>query len=330
MKSLFMKWLAVAFGLMVLFGCGNSKKNEKKTDEAETGFDYETFSKHYAAASAPYQLSDTGLLQNKDTARLAASQLAPFVSDSIKKKLFGKTTGIRYIPLQKMEAKKGESYFITKAVSGDKTAALLTVFTKKHDTAASLLFLLPDDNANTTQVSAIDNSYSISRNVTQKEKNGVIIDGKEVYAYNPDGNNFTLIMTDVLDDQNQELINPIDTLPRHHRFSGDYVKDKKNIVSVRDGRNANELRVFVHIEKEDGTCTGELKGALFLTSSTTAVYRQGSDPCVMEFRFSDHAVMVKEDEGCGAHRGMTCTFNDTFPRKEAVKQKAAKKKPVHK
>jgi hypothetical protein len=323
-----MKWLAVVFGLILAFGCGN-KQHAKEEDE-EAAFNYETFSEHYTKASLPYQLSDTALQKNKDTARIAAAQLIPFISDSIRKKLFGKSTSIRYIPLHRIEDKKGESYFITKATGGGKTVALLTVFSKNHDSAATFPFLSPDSNTTTTQVSVIDNSFSISRNVTQREKNGVIIEGKDVYAYNEAVNGFTLIMTDVLDERTQELINPIDTFPRRHHFSGDYVKDKRNIVSIRDGRNDKELLVFVHMEKEEGTCTGELKGTLFFTSSKTAVYRQGGDPCVMEFTFATNAVTVHEDEGCGAHRDMKCVFDDTYKRKDAAKQKATKKKPARK
>src|SRR6478672_10401547 len=148
-----MKRLAVLLGLVFTVSCSDSKN--KKTD-AEDTFNYETFSKHYATATLPYQLSDTALLKNKDTARVTAAQLAPFIADSVKKKLFGKTTGIHYIPLQKIENKKNESYFITKAVSGGKTVALLTVFSKDHDSAASFPFLVPDADPTTSQVSSID------------------------------------------------------------------------------------------------------------------------------------------------------------------------------
>lgn len=318
-----MKWLGFVFGTVLLLGCAGKAKTSEA--EEENTFDYETFSKHYSAAALPFQLSDTALLRNKDTTRIPAAQIATFIADSIKQKLFGKTAGIRYIPLQKIEPKKGESYFITKAVSGGKTVALLTVFGKGRDTGVTFLFLAPDADPATTQVSTIDNAYSISRNVSRKRKDNVTIEGKDVYAYNAAINDFTLIMTDVLDERTQELVNPIDTFPRKHRFSADYVKDKKNLVSIRDGRNATELQAFVHIEKEDGTCTGELKGTLFFTSTTTAVYRQGGDPCVLEFQFTPTSVLLKEDEGCGAHRDLKCVFDDTYPRKDVVKHKPKKK-----
>src|SRR6478672_11746648 len=87
-NPLCMKRLAVVLGLVLTVSCSNSKS--KKPEGEEDTFNYETFSKHYATATLPYQLSDTALLKNKDTARIAATQLAPFIADSVKKKLFGK------------------------------------------------------------------------------------------------------------------------------------------------------------------------------------------------------------------------------------------------
>lgn len=318
-----MKWLAVVFGIVVMLGCSDNKSAESA--EAETGFNYESFSKHYATGRLPYQLSDTALQRNRDTARIASAQLVPFVADSLIKHIFVKSTGIRYIPLQKVETPKSESYFITKAVAAGKTVALLTVFDKEHTKGATFPFLVPDADAGTAQISSIDNSFSITRNTNRRDKNDVLTEGKDVYAYNADANGFTLIMTDKLQDKTPELINPIDTLPRRNRYSGDYVKDKKNIVSIRDGRTASELQFFVHFEKDKGECIGELKGTLFMTSTTTAVFRPSGDPCVLDVRFTPTSVSLHEAEGCGSHRGLKCLFDDTYPRKGITRAKAAKK-----
>ena len=89
------------------------------------------------------------------------------------------------------------------------------------------------------------------------------------------------------------------------------------MVSLRDGRNNNELQFFIHVEKEED-CSGELKGTALFTSSKMAVYREGGDPCVMELHFSPSAVTLKEVEGCGAHRGLKCVFDGKFTRKKTA------------
>ncbi len=43
-------------------------------------------------------------------------------------------------------------------------------------------------------------------------------------------------MTDALEDKVTELLNPIDTFLRKHKYAADYGSGKLNLVSIRDGR----------------------------------------------------------------------------------------------
>jgi len=319
-----MKRVGIYFMIMMLVACGNNKQ-EADAEEVDGAFAYENFSKRFQAASLPYQLSDTGLLSNKDTAGIRNAAFAAFIPDSIKQALVGKTSGLKFVPLAKIESEGNESYFIIKAESGSKRAALLTVFDKAGNYAASFPFLIPDSKKDTYQNSSIDKSYSVSRNVSRKTADDIMIEGKDVYVFNADAKDFTLIMTDLLDDSNQELLNPIDTFARTHPFTGDYTNGKRNLVSVRDGRTENELQVFIHFEKEGGECTGELKGYVLMTSSTTAAYRQGGNPCVLELKFTGNKVTLKEVEGCGSFRGLKCTFDGSYSRKKESKSETNNK-----
>lgn len=311
----------VGFGLLILvfIGCGNKKTNDKKD-----GFSFAQFANQFKTVSTPYQLSDTALFKNRDTASIRPEDFEGIISDSLKLKLFGKGK-IKYLPLVKIKGKDGISYYVVKAVSGNRKAALLLTFSKDRF-GALLPFIVPDDNATTSQLSSIDNSLSISKNVIRKKTNGVVEEGKEVYEYDAPSKKFLLIMTNPLDNSHLAIINPIDTLPHKHKFTGDYIKDKRNFVSVRDGRSSSQLLFFIHFEKNNAACTGELKGNLLFTSPTTAIYRQGGDPCVLTFRFTATSVSIKEDEGCGSHRGLNCVFDDTFQRKKELKSKQIKKK----
>lgn len=309
-----MKRLGLFFLMIAAVACGNS--NNGDAEEEENGdFNYENFSKKFQAASLPYQLSDTGFLKNEDTSALRNVQFQTLIADSVKQKLVGKTTGVKLIPLAKIEQEGGENYFIIKAVSGNKKAAMLTVFNKDKTYGASFPFLIPDTKRETHQNSLIDKSYSITRGVSSRDDDDVIIEGKDVYVYNADAKDFILIMTDLLDDSDRELINPIDTFAREHKFSGDYTNGSNNLVSIRDGRTENEPSFFIHFEKKDG-CKGEIKGNLLMTSTTTAVYREGGNPCVLEFKFSGNKVTVKEVGGCGTYRDLKCTFDATYTRKK--------------
>src|SRR4029078_1724750 len=126
-----------------------------------------------------------------------------------------------------------------------------------------------------------------------------ISDGKEVYVLNEQAKSFTLIMTDALDEKNVEMINPIDTFPRKNKFSADYTRDKKNLVSVRDNKKAGRISFFVHFEKNNGDCTGELKGEASFISPNVAEYRGAGEPCVLLFNFTSSSVTMTEIRGCG-------------------------------
>ena len=303
----------VLLGLIV-WSC-KGKKDEK-------GFSYESFAELFPPAQASYQISDADLLSNKDTTVIRSADFEKFISDSIKQKLFGKTGKVKYIALARIKAPEKTSYYIVKAINGNKRVALLLPFTNNQFDIA-FPFLVPDNDGTTKQVSSIDKSNAITKLISQKKPGGDVAEGKDVYQYVPEAKKFTLLLTSPLN-ATREIINPIDTLPRKNKFSGDYIIDKKNFVSIRDGRNATELLLFIHIEK--GECSGEIKGSLLMTSSTKGVYRQGGDPCQLSFQFAGNTVSVKEDGGCGSRRGLDCSFDGSYKKKKEAKPKSTKKR----
>jgi hypothetical protein len=318
------------FGLVLLCSILFSCKNKKTEAKEENGFSYPGFSKLFPAVSLPYVLSDTGLQKNKDTTVIRSSAFAQYIPDSVKNKIFSRGSKIKYNALGKIQVPNAESYYLVKAYSGSKKAALLVSFKKDGTYGATFPFLVPDEDDATSQSSSIDKSYTISRNIIRRKNGEVAGEGKDVYVYNNDASQFSLIMTDLLDENKSELINPIDTLARIRKFSGDYIEGKRNIISIRDGRGPNQAIAFVHLEKEDGECIGELKGEILFTSSKTAIYRQGGDPCVLQFSFTSSSVSIREEQGCGNHRGLNCPMEGTFPKKKESKARSSAKKTTKK
>ena len=298
--------------------------NDKKATEEDPGYTYETFASSFKIASLPFQLTDTFLLKNKDTTAIRDKNFSSLIPDSLTRKIFGRGVRIKYIPLWKMETAEGEHYYIIKTETKNKKAAFLLIFDKDEQLSASFPFLIPDDQPATSQVSSIDKVYTISKGILRRQPNNINAEGKDVYVYDRATKSFVLVMTDPLDERSLELLNPIDTLSKSHKQAGDYIKDKKNIVSVRDGRKSNLLTVFIHIEK--GDCSGELKGDATITSPTTAVYQQAGDPCVLQLNFSGSSVKLTELEACGSRRGLGCLFEGSYTRKKAATTNTTKGK----
>ena len=47
--------------------------------------------------------------------------------------------------------------------------------------------------------------------------------------------------------------------PSTNKFSGDYIADKRNYISVRDGKNALTYAFFIHFEKNNGNMCRRIK-----------------------------------------------------------------------
>lgn len=308
--------LCYFFLLLALCACGGGAGKE---DKEENSFTYEGFSNRFKTVSPPYALSDTGLLANKDTAALSPSFVQNLISDSVKNLALPGAKTIRYVPLAKIAA-EGETYYLLKLEAAQKKAAVLVAFDKEGKNSASFPFLVPDKDPATNQTSSIDKSLSISRNTLRRAADESTKEGKDVHIYNPASGGYTLIMTEILDEDTLGIINPIDTFSKKNRLAGDYYNGQRNLVSIRDGRTPSELSFFVSIAI-DADCKGELKGTAFMTGTTTAAYRQGGDPCVLEMSFGANTVTLREVEGCGARRGLDCAFNGTYKKKAAPKPK---------
>ncbi len=121
------------------------------------------------------------------------------------------------------------------------------------------------------------------------------------------------------------MINPIDTLPRKNKISADYIGTKNNLVSVRDGRKAGRIMFFIHIEKNNGECTGELKGEATMKSASVAEFHSNGNLCAIRLTFTSSSVTVKEIEACGSFRGVRCLFDGVFKKKREVKPKKTSK-----
>jgi hypothetical protein len=314
--------------LVLLTGCGHKKKPSMTGEDPVKVSDFIEF---FHPVKLSYQLADTILpKKEKDSLLISYKVFTQFVPDSVLIKIFGKGVKPKIYALGKAEEPKAETYLFVKTVTNDKKAVLILAFDKKEQFIAAMTALRPDANAATMQSATMDRKYTITKTVLRKNANGSMSEGKDVYMLNAETKNFMLIMTDALEDKPTELINPIDTLPRKNKFSADYGSGKMNLVSIRDGRKNDRIRFFIHFEKNNGGCTGELKGEAMFRSTNTAEYREDGDPCILKFIFSSGSVSLKEEGACGSRRGLQCLFDGSFPRKKDTRPKPVVKKPAPK
>ena len=317
---------AVSLYMFVLACNNNQEENgQQRSDDSlriTTGM-HAAFKK----GKIPYQLTDTALA-GISPQKEPPYDFSKFIPDSMRHQYFGKNAALRYTPIAYIAKDAKENFYIVHASAARKKAAYLLVCDAEGRFVASMPFLLPDDNPNTLQSAVIDKAFTITKTIIMREGGDIVGEGKEVLAYEPSTKSFGVIMMDALNDRPLVLTNPIDTFPKTNKLAGDYVINKKNMVSVRDGRYANQLLVYIHTENETGDCIGQMKGEFLITSSTSATYRQGGDPCVLNLHFKANTVSINEESGCGNYRGLDCQLAGTFTRKkpQPVKQTLAKPK----
>ena len=309
---------------LILLSCKHKKQVSLSGEEPVEVSDFIGF---FQPLDLPFQYSDTALARKeKDSLLISYKVFSQFVPDSVLGKLYGKGVKPKIYALGKMPVPKAETYLLVKTIHNDKRALLVLGFDKKQQFIASFAALRPDQSSATAQSLSADRRYTFTKSVLRRNPDGSFSEGKDVYILNEAARNFTLIMTDALEDRPTELINPIDTLPRKQKWSADYTNGKMNLVSVRDGRKPDRISFFIHFEKDEGQCTGELKGEALIRSANRAEYRVDGDPCKLILLFSANSVTLQEEEGCGSHRGMKCSFNGSYARKKYVKPAPAKNK----
>ncbi len=326
--TVFRNFLFSMIVLCLWTGCHHKKKPSLSGEDPVEISDFIEF---FPPVNLPWQVSDSLLMKKeKDSLLISYKIFTQFVPDTVLGKVFGKGTRPRIYALGKTAIPKGEVYLFVKAASATKKAVYIISFTNKDKFIAGMPALQPDQNASTFQSVTMDRRFTITKSIMRKNADGTMSEGKDVFVLNADARKFMLIMTDALEDKVTELINPIDTLPRKNKLSADYATGKLNMVSIRDGRKNDRLSFFIHFEKNNGQCTGELKGEAIIKSFSLAEYRVDGDPCVLKLIFTSSSVTLKEQEGCGSHRGLRCSFDGSFPRKKYNKPGTGKKPAVRK
>lgn len=305
--------------LLVLAAC-KSKPATLTGDETVTP---EEFIEFFPELKLPYNIADTSLAKkDNDSSAIANKILSQMIGDSVLRKQFGASAKPRIYPLGRVSVKKKETYVLIKAVAAAKKAVYLLTFDKLDSFKAALPLIVLDTDPQTSQSAGMDAKHTIFITRQRKKADGTSTYRKDGYIYNDIGV-YTLIYAESNeeDEKPADVVNPYDTTSHKAKYSGDYIKDKRNMVSVRDGKSPTQMRFFVHFEKDKGACRGELRGEATFVKPNIAVYRESGDPCVLQFTFTGNAVSMQEVEGCGNYRDIKCFFEGSFPKKKEAKPK---------
>lgn len=317
-----LKWICFsAFFVLLVSACGKKKKSMTGDDEVSL----QEFVEFYPQVQLPFIYSDSSLYAKTDDSLLISHAIFnQFTPDSILMSDFGKEQPKLYA-IGKFSEKDGATYLMSKVASAKEKIMLITAYDKKNEFISGFAAMRSKTARGVSTIVTIDKLYNINKRTKKKLSNDIEITGDDVYVLNSAAKKFMLVMTDSLGDE-AELINPIDTLGTTYKFAGDYGVGSRNIISIRDNKKPGRINFFIHLEKKDAKCNGELKGEANISADNTIEYRQPGDPCILQFKFDKNSVSLIEVQGCGSRMGaLECTFNGTYPKKKLVKKTTAQK-----
>lgn len=302
-------------GIVILASC-SSRKKSLRGEEVETVTD---FVESFNDIRLPAEFTDTSI-DNKldDSALINTKLIQKFIPDTLFREFKGAKP--KYYAMGKVKDKQDIQYLFIKAATAAKQVGYLLCFDPEKNFKAGMALVSNNTDRTVHTQAGLDRKFTVYVNKSRTGKDGASYYRKNVYVYNDIGT-FTLILQESNEvPEVREIYNPIDTLPAKGKLSGNYVKDKKNFVSIRDGAKASRLLFFVHFEENNGDCVGELKGEADIIKPGLARYSAPGDPCSLEFSFSGNKVTLMELKGCGNYRGIKCFFNGSYTRKAPPKK----------
>lgn len=305
------KWWPVIL-LLVLTGCG-----EKKVDlSGDTPIKIADLVAVFPVIQLPYSVSDTNINKIADTVTIGYRAFQQFFPDSSISQIIGSEKNPLIHPVGKIEKDK-ETYLLVNFILRKKiTRLVIFVLDKKNKFLSAKQLLGTDMDKQYTHSVSINREPTFLMVKEKMGKDNIVQFTKTGWIYSTSAASFMIVSNDSNEDPSKaNVINPIDTLPRKNKYSGDYVRDKKNFISIRDGRKPNMYQFFVHFEKNEGSCTGELKGEMTMKDANKAQYSGAGDPCIIDFSFDGSEIRMKEQGTCGNHRGIKCFFDDRFIKK---------------
>lgn len=299
--------------LLTVWGCHPAPKKIP----SEGPITFSEFREYFPPLELPYRFDVDSLSKvEPDSAAIPVHVIRQFFPDSAIRVYHGE----RFYP-KGISEEKGLYYFMIKTKGRGGSGGYLCLFDKKGNYLGDLRIAAAGTAPEEVTTAKIDRRYTISLTHQRKEPGSPqTVTREDVYAPNPNGS-FSLILTNSMSPAGSQIINPIDTLPRRHRYSGNYTSGKLNLVSIRDGATPGRFRFFIHFSKKAGDCSGELDGTAKFTGPASGEYHEEAGPCGIRFDFTAATVTIREIGGCGAYRGMKCLFEGVFKKNEKKKRK---------
>lgn len=315
MKKIFVNGLLIA---VLFIACKHGI--EKKSMKGDVPVVVKDFIDFFDKISLPVTFKDSLLTKKpNDSTMISSTVFSQFISDTVFHADFKGEMPNVYAIGQLKNGKK-ETYLLLKATHGKKQKLYVAVL-NENDSFKTAYPMLSLNGGPGNETLSIDNKFNFTISSDTKGSDGTVYTVNKVLAYNL--GTFMVILTDGLPAGVElPIINPIDTLPHKGKFAGNYAIDKRNLISIRDGVKPQQIKFFIHVEK-DKKASGELKGEATMLTADSAIYKADGDPCGLSIKFNDGNIDIVESN-CGNRHDMGCTFDGRYIKQKEKKRTANK------
>ncbi len=300
--------------LFLLLACKSGDDSGANDTETES---MEELMAGFTEIKLPFSLSDSIFqVKTNDSLALEYARFENLVKDSTILQVY-QDRKPKVFPLGKFSNGEAESYLVYQ-IKGKPNTIMVSAVDENLEPKAGMVLLSDDEKVSATNQVNIDRNFLFYLIDHYKQKDGSTSSYSAVHAYNTAGL-FMEIMNDGLKrGEKREIVNPIDSFPRTHKYAGDFGTNERNFISIRDGENEKSFRFFINMEKS-AECVGEVKGEAVWITADSAFFNSTTDACAIAFKFVGNTVLINEVEGCGNRRPFECRFDASLPRMKKKK-----------
>ncbi len=314
-------WLIILLAV-ITFGCKQKKADLSGNEPVKI----KDFIGAFTIIESQFSAADSTITRIADSTIIGYKVFTQFIPDSVLTKMQVTQKATLIQPVGRIEKQK-EIYLLATFTHHKKTILATFVFDKKYKflAAKQLLANTADDAYNHFISINKEPTFLISREKLSADKQLQFT--RVGWVYNNSGN-FMVVINDSNEDErkNSVIINRSIHCRIKINSAAIMHATRKNFISLRDRKDANSYMFFIHFEKEDGSCTGELKGVLKMKTPTTAIYAEGGDPCVIDFTLKETISPSKNREAAGT-AGVWNVFLMILSLKEKKPKPREKNKP---
>ncbi|TAF54523.1 MAG: hypothetical protein EAZ62_03390, partial [Sphingobacteriia bacterium] len=210
-----------------------------------------TFAAVFPLVQNNWTMADTAWVSLPDSPVLGYPLLKQYFPDTAFQGWRLSTT--KFFPVGRIEKEK-ETYFLLAAKEGKKQGLLVLVCNEKMQFLGAKSLMDNQHKDEYRRMVSINKEPTFLLSQEKKGPREETLFTRTGWVFNNAGFFMVVIKDSNEDPTKTKVINPLDTLPRKQKLSGDFGKKPDQLLSIRDGKDPQHYQFFLSINKAGSSC----------------------------------------------------------------------------